>query len=424
MVKIVFYLFFAFSFYLLLRKRWEFIFFIPNFNLISDMSFSFFGGLSEPTFLRAVIILIFYIFTRKGFKSKGLYWRFYIFFIYILILLIFTNEFTYSAKAVSQVIFSMGMFLIGFAYINTIESYHRLVRSLFWFILLSFSATLVGYLFGIGKELEYITTDSNKAPEIVGLLGSGGLYSAGIALAMLPLLFKEEFGRYGKPVLIIASFLVVIFIILNVRRTAVLIPVVGVSGFLFYANIRLKILKYLIFFALGILLVFPLFSNLFFERYKIRQEQGRFEKEFYKTEERYLENILMFQNIKKFEDPKRVLFGIGNNIFAEHIKDGKIVRRMFHSDSAKIYYGSGLFGLVLYFMIYIAIFSQIIRIPNQGFYRDLKSALIGLFLISLVVTLNGSINLITFRSVNFLFMGSFLGLANSLYKEYGRILPG
>lgn len=334
-----------------------------------------------------------------------------------------SSEMAYSIKGSFQAILSMSFFLVGYGLVNNYKRYEKLMRALFWVILFSVIVTALGYLFGIGKDLEYTLDKSyDGAPESVGLLGSGGLYTPAMLLALYPILSKLNFGLLKRWVLYGSMFLLYIFVLLNVRRTAISIPIIGLMGFLLYSNFRRKILQYMLFGGVLLVVTFPLYGGYFMRRFDLRESKGRFTENFYKTEERYRENVDLTESITTFKEPLKVLFGFGNNIFAEAAENGHLVRRMYHSDTAKLFYGVGLFGIALYFSVFIRLFYEIIKIPSRGILISLKSAAMGLFLILLLVSINGSILLITFRAVTLLLLGSFMGFAKTIIKTDGRVL--
>lgn len=421
MIKDVYYIFFTIALFFVVKKRTEFIFFLPIFNVIADTSYAYFIGFSLPTILRALVLTIFLLFSYPHFKIKSIAIPFYVFFIYVGIMTCLSEEIAYSVKGVYQVLLSMSLFMVGYGIIINLNRYERLLRSLTWIVIFSVVVTLMGYLFGIGKELEYTARDSfGNDEDNVGLLGSGGLYTPGVILALTPILFRLNLKIVYKRVLYFSLFLLYVLILLNVRRTAILIPVIGSLGFLFYASYRRKVLTYASVLVVLMLISFPFYAGYLIKRFEIREAQGRFEEDFYKTEQRYIENIKMFEDISQFKEPAKIIFGLGNNIFAEHVQNGVIVRRMFHSDSAKLFYGVGLFGMMLYITIYIRLFYEISKIPvTRKILIELKAAALGLIFIQIFVSLNGSLNLITFRSVTFLLLGAVLGLSNKIVNLKG-----
>lgn len=422
MITTLIILFFVISFFTVLWKKRDFIYLVPIFNVIADIAFNFFKGFSIPTYLRAIVLTFFLFYSYPLFKKIRLKLPFHLFFIYIIILLFKSKEFIYSFKASYQVILSMSMFLSAYIVINNYYKLEKLLRYSSWIIVIAVIATAVGYIFGIGKELEYTETNlySGEA-ESVGLLGSGGLYAPAIILAILPFIRNIKLRPNTKWLIFSFSFVLYIFILLNVRRTAIIIPILGFVIFFIYSKKHFLIMKYILIAALGFIVTFPIYSDYLLPRLNVRIEQGRFDSDFYQTEARYIENTEIIEKIKANDNPAKNWFGNGNNIFAEHIKNGKIVRRMYHSDSAKLFYGVGIIGIFLYILVYLYILKEIISISKFGIFREIKAASLTLFMISIFVSINGSITLITFRSVTFLLLGAFIGCANNMDTD-GRIL--
>lgn len=392
----------------LLRKRVEFIYWIPFLNLGIDMSLTYYSGFAIPAFVRAIIYMIFFIYSFKYIKLNGITVRFYIFFFILFIIFLFSQEKAYSFKNIIQVVFSMLMFVVSFYYINTEERLKKFIDTFFWILLISVIATGVGYAFGVGRVFDY-QSKYDEEEQIIGLLGSAGLYLPGVILAIMPIIFKFKISNFQKILYPFISFILFIFCLLTVRRTVILIPVLGLLVYLFYERNSQKIIKYFVLSFSIIVLTFPLYQDILIKRFEFRSSKGRFDKDFYKTENRYIENLYLYEQLSEFEDPVRILTGIGNNIFAENITDGEISGRMFHTDIAKLFYGVGIIGMLIYISIYFKIFYLIKRVPVDSLTRDFKYALYGLFYVSVFVSINGSISLVSFRSMNFMLIGSLLG---------------
>ncbi len=423
LIRIIIFLLFAVAIVLVYRMKREFIYYIPIFNVLADVSFNYFDAFSAPTILRAVVLTMFLLMFWDQLVKMDILRTMYLFFLYILIIMLFSNEILVSFKTVTQVILSMSVFIAGYKHITTYQRYRKLLASLNWVIVAGFVAAAAGYIFDIGRTLEYTSgAEYEGGPEFIGLLGSGGLYGPALALALLPVIIQNRYKNMPPWLLWALSAGLYIFIILNVRRTAILIPIIGfVSSLVFYRK-QTKVLRYLFLFSVMLALLAPVYRPLLEKRVKARAELGRFEKGFMETESRYLENLKLINEIKEFDDPLAIFSGIGHNIFAEHTDRGKIVRRMYHSDTAKLAYGTGLIGLVIYFMIYGQLLSMILRIPKARVLNEYRSAALTLWIISFFVSFNGSITLVTFRTMSFLLMGAFIGMANAVYKSHGAVL--
>ncbi|MRR22574.1 hypothetical protein EG830_06295, partial [bacterium] len=396
LIRIIIFIFFAAALVLVYRMKREFIYYVPIFNVLADVSFNYFEAFSAPTILRAVVLLLFLLMFREQLIRMDLLLSMYIFFLYIILVMFFSGEFLISFKAVVQVILSMSVFVAGYRYITSYQRYSKMLGALTWVILAGFTAAALGYIFDIGRTLEYTATEEFKGePEFIGLLGSGGLYGPALALALLPLIFQNRSKNLPPWLLWLISAGLYIFIILNVRRTAILIPIIGFVSWLIFSGARTKMIRYLILFSVTLALLAPVYRPLLEKRIEIRAEEGRFEKGFIKTESRYLENLEILSEIREFRDPLAIISGIGHNIFAEHTQGGKIVRRMYHSDTAKLVYGAGLIGLVLYLVIYGQLLYMILRIPRIRILREYRGGALTLWIISFFVSFNGSITLVT-----------------------------
>ena len=425
LIRLIIFLLFAVAIVLVYRMKREFIYYVPIFNVLADVSFNYFDAFSAPSLLRAVVLMLFLLMFWDQLIKMDILRSMYLFFFYILIIMLFSKELLISFKTVAQVILSMSVFIAAYKYINSFQRYRKLLQTLSWVILAGFIAAAVGYIFDIGRTLEYTAGTEYKGEiEFIGLLGSGGLYGPALALALLPLLIQNRYRNMPAWLLWVVSAGLYIFIILNVRRTAILIPVIGfVSSLIFYRS-QTKVLRYLFLFSVTLALLAPVYRPLLEKRVEARAERGRFEKGFMQTESRYLENIEMFKEIREFNNPLAIISGIGHNIFAEHTDRGKIVRRMYHSDTAKLTYGAGLIGLLLYFIIYAQLLRMILKIPGIRALNEYKAGALTLWIISVLVSFNGSITLITFRTMSFLLMGAFIGMAHTFIRNHGAVPAG
>jgi hypothetical protein len=425
LIRLIIYLSFVIAIVLVYRMKREFIYYIPIFNVLADVSFNYFEAFSAPSILRAVVLLLFLLMFWEQLVKMDVLKSMYLFFFYILIIMLFSKEFLISFKAVTQVILSMSVFFAGYKYITGYKRYRKLMEALNWVILAGFIAAAVGYIFDIGQTLEYTAKIEYKGePEFIGLLGSGGLYGPALALALLPVIIQNRYRNIPPWLLWVISAGLYIFIILNVRRTAIVIPIIGFVSYLIFSRRPVKVIRYLILFSVTLALLAPIYRPLLEERVESRAERGRVEKGFIKTESRYLENLQMFKEIREFDNPLAIVFGIGHNIFAEHTEKGRIVRRMYHSDTAKLVYGAGLTGLVLYIVFYGQMLHMILRIPRLKVLNEYRAGALTLWIISFFVSFNGSISLVTFRTMSFLLLGAFIGMANAVYKSHGAVLAG
>ena len=168
-------------------------------------------------------------------------------------------------------------------------------------------------------------------------------------------------------------------------------------------------------FGIGIiiLLLSPIYSDILISRYEIRKEQGRFERDFIKTEGRFIETVDIVKNTLAFTNPMKSLFG--ENIYASGWENRERSSRMLHTDISVLLNDTGLVGLIIYCLIYIRIL-KVIGIRRKlpfGRLKILKAIFLSIVMVSIFASLNGSILLVSLRSLIFLYFGALLRLTLS-----------
>jgi hypothetical protein len=404
-VQNIYYLVFVLIFYWLFYKKEHTLSWLPFIYIILDSGFSYFATLSIVTYLRPVIFIILLLYFRKKIVlnslNKPLYW----FLLYTLVLVFLSPAMFYSIKGYMQVLISMIAFPLGYQYFKNVSRVCILSRSVLFLLVFSVIATAVGYIFDIGRSFDY---DRKEEIESIGLLGSGGLYTSSFAIGILPFLNRFIVRKYERWILFSSSVIIYIFILLNLRRTAILMPLIGLFTYILLTPHKLRAVSGVILGIVIMLLLSPLYNNILSKRFEIREEKGRFQSDFYLTEGRYLENIEVFSNAISFNDPVKSLFG--QLIYASG--RGDRYGRMYHSDSASLLAGTGIVGMVLYIIFYYKLF----RVGKYIGYsaingKLLKSTYFSILLMSVFIALNGSITLVSIRTLIFLYLGAILSLS-------------
>lgn len=406
MMIYLYYGLFVFFALLLIRLKKNFIVLLPIFNVILDTSFNYFPTLGIVTFFRPMVYLVLFLFVYKKITYNPITKPFYLFFGYTLILVLFSSQIFYSFKGYMQVFISMMCFIIGFIYFTDRGKLNSLNKVALAVMVFTVFSSVMGYVYGIGTILEYTAKEN---PETIGLLRSFGTYSAAVVIGILPLVlssFRKPFWRW---IVFGSAIAVYVFILLNVRRTAIGIPIVGLLTYAWFIPNKSKIFSGLIVAALVLFVLSPFYFDTLSTRYMVREESGRFDEDFYKTEGRFVENISVFSDVFAFNDPIRSFFG--SQIYASGREDeGNI--RMYHSDPASLLAGTGIIGFLLYVYLLVKVFNFRKRFKNfsSPHFRLYKATFYSLFYILLFVSLNGSLLVVTMRTIIFLFLGAILSL--------------
>ena len=308
----------------------------------------------------------------------------------------------------------MMCFAISYSYFKNREQLDNLNKGSFAVLVFTVFSSVVGYVYGVGTVLEYTVKDD---PEAIGLLRSFGMYSAGVVIGILPLVIKTFRKKIWQYLLILFSMAAFIFILLNVRRTAILIPIIGILTYAWYSPKKTKIISGIVIVAATLLLLSPLYIEKLTNRFLVREERGRFDEDFYKTESRYTENIEVFSNTFSFENPLKSFFG--SKIYASG-REEDVRNRMYHTDSASLLDGTGIIGVIiyLYFLFQLFTFAKFpVRNKSEN-YCLYRSTYMSLLFILLFVSINGSIMNVSFRSLVFIYMGAMLALMKKENVEF------
>ncbi|WP_286760815.1 hypothetical protein [Salegentibacter sp. UBA1130] len=330
-----------------------------------------------------------------------------IFSLYVLGQLIFAQDVAYSLKVSLQIITSLMMFFVGYGIIQNENDFIGYIKQFYWIYILIIVNTILSNYFKVGSD-----NYTESADYMVGGLSDlWNVYT--YSLIMLPLLIHYKIR--SKYILYFVSIIVLILLILSLKRIAIGGVVFAIIGFLFFFKKKMKVFKYLLFFIPIVISLSPFYADTLEGRIEARADKGRFESNFYETEARYMELLMMEDWITNFKEPLSILFGLKAFDTRGALHGGE---RQFHVDYTLILYSIGVIGLILYFSIYFALF----RKANKYFKKIKKSemlmdeykihiiSVLVLLLTSLLTSLAGQMYHITFRMMIFMTIGAIFRL--------------
>jgi len=375
-------------------------------NVIVDI-FAFWsepGGLTA--ILRVVILytVFFYFLLIKKIKfNKNIY--IIIFSVYVLLQLFIAVDLDYSSKISIQIITSLLMFFVGHALIKNEYDFYYYLKQFFWIYLVIIFNTIVSNIFKLGLD------DYTKSTDYVvgGLNDLWNIYT--YCLIILPLLILYKIQK--KWVLYICAFLVLIFLVISLKRIAILGVIIATILFVYFLGISSRIVKKIFYLLLVLSLTFPLYSELLLNRIEVRAEQGRFERDFYQSEGRYLEVTYLFNQLMVFDKPIDVIFGL-RALDSRGVVGGDL--RQFHVDFTLIAFTLGFFGLIVYFLIHLKIFIQLknafkyLKRDNYLFLKYKTHIISGfvLLLSSMFTSIGGQMYHVAFRAMIFMTLGAII----------------
>ncbi|MCL6259683.1 hypothetical protein M3O96_11315 [Aquiflexum sp. TKW24L] len=375
-------------------------------NVVIDI----FAFWSEPGGLTAILRVIilyaafFYFLLIKKLKfEKNIY--VVIFSFYVLLQLFIAVDLDYSLKISIQIITCLLMFFVGYALIKNEFDFYYYLKQFFWIYVVIIVNTIGSNIFKIGLDDYTQSTDY----VVGGLNDLWNIYT--YSLIILPLLILYKIQK--KWLLYICGFLVLIFLMVSLKRIAILGVIFSSVIFVYFLGIRARMIKKLFYLMLILLLTSPLYSKLLINRIEIRAEQGRFQKDFYQDEGRYLEVTYLLDKFKGFENPLEVFFGL--RAFDSRGVVGDDLRQ-FHVDYTLVAFTLGFFGLILYLLIHIKILIQLRDIfknlvRNHYLFLKYKTHIISGFVLlfsSMLTSIGGQMYHVSFRVLIFMTLGGII----------------
>jgi len=373
-------------------------------NVIIDV----FAFWSEPGGLTAIIrvvtlysVFFYFLLIKKIQFEKNIY--ILLFSAYALLQLFTFVDFDYSLKLTLQIITSLLMFFVGYAMIKNEFDFFYYLKQFFWIYVIIIINTIVSNIFKIGLD------DYTKSTDYVvgGLNDLWNIYT--YSLIMLPLLIFYRVQK--KWILYLCSFLVMIFLLISLKRIAILGIVFAAFTYLLFLRNKANILKKLAVFFILVGITYPFFSNLFLIRIQVRAEMGRFDNDFYESEGRYLELNYLYEKVLKFADPIEIIFGL-RAFDSRGVVGGD--ERQFHVDFTLIAFTIGFFGLFLYLIIYLQLIKDFFlkykffrknKYLNWRYKHHLLTAWVLIFS-SLLTSFGGQMYHLSFRIIIFMTLGA------------------
>jgi hypothetical protein len=340
--------------------------------------------------------------------------------LFLLILFFFvTSEYVHSLKGVMKVSMTFMMFPISFQIIRTPELlnvfYKKLILLMILYLINFFTMNLLGISFkGYGNDIS------------TGNIFTEGLHAMAYCLILIPLI-ALTYER--KKLLFFIAIAVFITLLLTMKRTSIVGVVFGYAIFLFSLKRKIKFLKGLIVAVLIGLLSYPLYSDKLQKQIDNRGEQ--LEVKHLEDEARYAETVIIFSDIFSFKDPAYSFFGkeIFNSSGTYGGGDLYWGNRQLHSDYSLLLHGSGIIGLLWYFLVQIIILKVYFSFRRKvyaicGYTKQLdyiNATFLSFFYLSFFLSLSGGVDGIIYNCVRYMFLGAIIGHFYTIVKTNKNI---
>ena len=253
---------------------------------------------------------------------------------------------------------------------------------------------------------------------ISGNLVASALYTGSViavfifAVLILPSSLINSLGVKKYYFFDLALFFgVIVVLILSLRRTAILTPFLCILFLIFRSIDVRKIFLYSALFLFFFIFFIYYFSDVFLQRLETRID--RFSVESLESEGRYIETILVWSANLSFEEPSSSFFG--KELFNSSGNYGFRNDRVLHVDINQILHGSGLFGLFLYFLFFLKLFTKILQKKSN---RWIKPLSLSVFFIIVINSFSSGLLALTYRFVAFYILGYLIGYQKYTNEDY------
>jgi hypothetical protein len=385
-------------------------FWIPVVNIILDMAMGLMTSLKTPIALFRVAFMLgsiaFFISKFKWEKTKlNFTISFYLFFIFVVCL--FSTDWQESfLDGFLKMLVTLLMLPLGIR-IGQIKP-STLTKSMFWVLVLLLLNYALSQVFKIGvsvyEEDSFYKGGATASAPIIIVLGLLVMFNS-MNLKQIP---------YNKWLVLVVSVASLMAIIISVKRGAIL--ALGVSFLVYFMLSPNKIKSFQIGIVTGLALSFfaVQYSDLIMTRIEARTSDAND----FENENRFKESVYIMEEFEKAS--------IGTLLFGDEAFHSQAVfkkyfgrERQLHVDYNILLHGTGLFGFTLYMLIYFFVYSLAnsikgsmkIYFKNEAIrrVREDYALLISIIIMSLIMSISGGIQFVSYRGMLFLSLGVCIG---------------
>jgi len=403
------------------RDRFLFYFLLslPIINAIADSTIYYFveadsaGGLHSGIIRGAILIAFLLLFGWNRIQSSIVNKIILIFlgYLFILTLLSSNARFSFLSGYIKWLIPLM-MFPTGLYFIRDYSRLLTLNKVYVW------GAAIVCVNLIVAQFTDYGISAYVEESFYTGGAGVGITNQLALVLLTYPLLLRQRsrFTVFIKWFIYIVGVISLVFVFVAMKRAGIFSLIAGTLVYLYFTQSRIRFIRYFVIISLFFIILLPVFETILKTRYDARIKQM----EHIENEGRYQE---FFFVIAEFEQAglRQKLFG--TEVFNTGQFFGKKYfnsDRMIHSDMSAFFYGGGVVGLFLYFAVFYFIFREgmlfrriLVKIPVA---REIFAVYFAILFAMFLISVSGS-GTIGERSLVFLFLGSILGVAQTMVRS-------
>lgn len=348
--------------------------------------------------IRGLILIIIIIIAWIKEPNNKIYTPFIFYTLFIILMIPLASDSFESLRLSSKALITLWSFPIFYIY-SYLFTEKIIIRNILIMSIILIVNYAISSIFGIGMS-EY----SAGKEFLVGNLSDSWLIYTFTLFLYIIISKTKNVRPFLKLFYLIMFSLLVVQLLLGMKRTAIIVFFLGISIYLILEKLNIKsIITYFLGFIL-ILLLLNRYSEVLELRLSARGDrvEGKY-RDIIETEYRYLESIVVWEEILSFKNISESLFGLEayNSIY--NYGTGMFTDRPLHIDYNLIVNTTGIFGLIFYFYIFYYIY---LRYNERKIYMEFKyrELFLIIFITQFFASIGGQMLSVTYGSIKFIFM--------------------
>ncbi len=353
-------------------------------------------------------------------------------FLYIVYLLILVSQSSRFDHSLEQLIkFSITILFFPASYFffkeNWIEKFYHLIHLIIILVICFIINIILSNVLGWESMKSY----GGDAMFKYGNVFTDGLYTNVIFFVFLPVILSLK--NRSNLIIIGFSTLILLLTIAHMKRMPLMI--IAICTVLYYTvfkyfskkkslkksnkNSTVSLFKYMLLFAILLMLLYPFFGNIIESQMDVRK--GSLEVDVIEEESRYTEFYAVNEEILQFDNISLLLFGKEMFNSVGNYANGKYGYRQIHNDYSLLLHGSGIVGFFSYiaiqFYFLFAFFASLLRNKYKSYiqpqlYIHILCIYIVIWAMGLLTSFSGGIDNIICNSLRYIILGAILSLTS------------